>query len=85
MIGKKWFTRRKILTPGFHFTILNKYTQSFLENSIKMVEDLKKEKDCVKNVETWISQHTLAIICGKLCKILFKFLKYYIRFQGLRK
>ncbi|XP_025262469.1 cytochrome P450 4C1-like isoform X1 [Camponotus floridanus] len=62
--GVKWHTRRKILTPTFHFNILNQF-----------VDILMKEGDCmtksligvggtvVKDLLPFISEHTLNAIC----------------------
>ncbi|XP_025262470.1 cytochrome P450 4C1-like isoform X2 [Camponotus floridanus] len=64
VIGVKWHTRRKILTPTFHFNILNQF-----------VDILMKEGDCmtksligvggtvVKDLLPFISEHTLNAIC----------------------
>ncbi|XP_076252737.1 cytochrome P450 4d2-like [Rhynchophorus ferrugineus] len=41
--GTKWKKRRRIITPGFHFSILNQYIESFDLNGRKLVEILKNE------------------------------------------
>jgi cytochrome P450 family 4 len=40
--GQKWFSRRKVITPAFHFKILQDFCQVFDRNSNVYVENLKK-------------------------------------------
>nr|AZR39463.1 cytochrome P450 [Agasicles hygrophila] len=58
--GSKWHTRRKILTPAFHFTILQQFMSVFNNETQRLVEQLKKEVDKPwSNVVPLISQFTL--------------------------
>lgn len=41
--GKKWHSRRKIITPSFHFKILEEFIEIFDRQSNIMVEQLKKK------------------------------------------
>ncbi|XP_068899037.1 cytochrome P450 4C1-like [Tenebrio molitor] len=43
--GSKWQNRRKILTPSFHFNILQEFIKIFHEETERLVEVLKKECD----------------------------------------
>ncbi|KAJ8683826.1 hypothetical protein QAD02_019618 [Eretmocerus hayati] len=62
--GKKWWQRRKILTPGFHFNVLKKYLEIMNEEANKCVSKLEQEGDeTVKNVVTFSSDVTLNVIC----------------------
>ncbi|XP_063683453.1 cytochrome P450 4F4-like [Bolinopsis microptera] len=40
--GEKWFTRRKMLTPSFHFDLLKSYLDIFNETTNIMVNQLKE-------------------------------------------
>ncbi|RLU27444.1 hypothetical protein DMN91_001248 [Ooceraea biroi] len=62
--GAKWQERRKILTPAFHFTILKNFFDILAEESNRMVTALQNMKDStVLDLESFISHHTLNIIC----------------------
>ncbi|KAM4709346.1 cytochrome P450 4V2-like [Discoglossus pictus] len=43
--GEKWRSRRKIITPTFHFTILSEFLEVMNEQSNVLVEKLKKHVD----------------------------------------
>jgi len=43
--GKKWHTRRKIITPTFHFKILEQFVEVFDQQSAIMVEKLYQHAD----------------------------------------
>ncbi|XP_030377910.1 cytochrome P450 4d2-like [Scaptodrosophila lebanonensis] len=43
--GKKWFTRRRIITPTFHFKILEQFVEVFDQQSDVLIEKLKAKAD----------------------------------------
>ncbi|XP_044734402.1 cytochrome P450 4C1-like [Chrysoperla carnea] len=62
--GDKWRTRRKILTPAFHFNILKGFIPIFEGQSEHSMEDIDKE--CPKsesNVIPIIVKHSLYSLC----------------------
>ncbi|KAG5672382.1 hypothetical protein PVAND_002514 [Polypedilum vanderplanki] len=62
--GQKWFTRRKILTPAFHFKILEDFMDIFNEQSAILVKKLEKEIDCDSfNIFSYVTLCTLDIVC----------------------
>lgn len=64
--GSKWFKQRKLLTPTFHFKILESFMQVFVEKSRELVDSLESKVD--KNyfdVLPNITNTTLEVICGK--------------------
>ncbi|XP_011879950.1 PREDICTED: cytochrome P450 4C1-like, partial [Vollenhovia emeryi] len=62
--GSKWHSRRKILTPTFHFNILQQFVEIFIEESENMVKSLKNtEGAVVKDLVPFFSEHTLNAIC----------------------
>lgn len=62
--GKKWLQRRKILTPAFHFSILEEYVECFDTQSSILVDKLSKYKPNEK-IEFYplITLCALDIIC----------------------
>ena len=65
----KWHTHRKLITPAFHFKILDNFLQSFSENSIKLVQKLQNEiRSRSFDIYPYINLCALDIICGKCCK-----------------
>uniref|UniRef100_UPI0009490568 uncharacterized LOC105181718 n=1 Tax=Harpegnathos saltator TaxID=610380 RepID=UPI0009490568 len=62
--GVKWHSRRKILTPAFHFNILRQFVDILLEEGERMTKILKNAGGPVeKNIIHFISEHTLNAIC----------------------
>ncbi|KAF5301472.1 hypothetical protein FQA39_LY02201 [Lamprigera yunnana] len=62
--GTKWQYRRKLLTPAFHFGILQEFAKTIMEQSEILVEKLKKECDKPYTViDPIITQFTLHTIC----------------------
>ncbi|XP_050451715.1 cytochrome P450 4C1-like [Cataglyphis hispanica] len=62
--GTKWQSRRKILTPAFHFNILNHFVDILIKESDHMIKSLKDEEGIiVKDLIPFISEHTLNAIC----------------------
>nr|XP_022918200.1 cytochrome P450 4C1-like [Onthophagus taurus] len=61
--GSKWQERRKLLTPTFHFTILNQFTKTFIEESNKLAIDIKKKLNEPVDVLSLVTNFTLQSIC----------------------
>ncbi|KAF5302195.1 hypothetical protein FQA39_LY10234 [Lamprigera yunnana] len=62
--GGKWQYRRKLLTPAFHFGILQDFAKTIIEQSEILVEKLKKECDKPYTViDPIVTQFTLGTIC----------------------
>ncbi|KAL6420611.1 hypothetical protein ACFW04_014644 [Cataglyphis niger] len=60
----KWHTRRKILTPTFHFNILNQFVDILIKESDYMIKSLKDvDGPIVKNLVPFTSKHMLNAIC----------------------
>ncbi|XP_063924877.1 cytochrome P450 4C1-like [Zophobas morio] len=60
--GSKWHKRRKILTPAFHFTILQQFLNIFNEETSKLVEKLQEENGKIIDVVPPITNFTLQSI-----------------------
>nr|ASU43935.1 cytochrome P450 CYP4 [Eriocheir sinensis] len=62
--GNKWHSRRKLLTPAFHFKILEDFVEVFNGQSNKMVQQLTEKADGKAfDIFTNITLCTLDIIC----------------------
>ncbi|EFA10752.1 cytochrome P450 monooxigenase CYP4Q3 [Tribolium castaneum] len=60
--GQKWATRRKILTPAFHFSILQQFITIFNEETDKLVDTFKQQCDQPIEITSHITQFTLKTI-----------------------
>lgn len=63
--GKKWKTRRKQITPSFHFSILNEFQNVIMKQAKVLVEKLKKCADGNEeiDIQSTVSLTMLDIIC----------------------
>lgn len=69
-LPKKWFKRRRVLTPAFHFQILGEFVEVFDRTSHVFVKNLEKASkqhdDGVFELNKLVSLATLDVICGEL-------------------
>ncbi|XP_025266468.1 cytochrome P450 4C1-like isoform X1 [Camponotus floridanus] len=62
--GAKWHARRKILTPAFHFNMLNRFVDILIKEGDCMTKSLKDVGGTVvKDLLPFVSEHTLNAIC----------------------
>jgi len=66
--GDKWRSRRKMLTPSFHFNILQDFLVTMNEHSLSLKEKLEEVSIGGKpfDIFHYITLNSLDIICGKL-------------------
>ncbi|CRK87607.1 CLUMA_CG001403, isoform A [Clunio marinus] len=69
--GKKWFQRRKIITPAFHFQILERFVETMDEQGKVLIEVLNKFNGEDINIYPFINLYALDVICESAmgCKI----------------
>lgn len=61
--GRKWFARRKVLTPAFHFQILEQFVDVFDKHSSIFVKKLAQSKGREVDVFPFITLLALDVIC----------------------
>lgn len=62
--GKKWHKRRKIITPAFHFSILEQFAEIFDQQSRIMASRLWKVCDGrTVDIHPFVSQMALDVVC----------------------
>jgi Cytochrome P450 len=68
--GQHWFNHRRLITPTFHFNVLENFCEVFSENAnilIKSLEEASADGSSV-NIYPLITKAALDIICGKWTK-----------------
>nr|WET52695.1 cytochrome P450 [Phaedon brassicae] len=69
---QRWKKSRKMLTPAFHFSILEQFVDIFDNNSSIMCELLQKEaidSESVLNIFPYVAMSTLDIICESAMRV----------------
>ena len=64
--GQKWFSRRKVITPTFHFKILEQFVEVFDKHSAIMVQNFGNFKGQPVDVFPQITLCALDVICGEI-------------------
>lgn len=66
--GKKWFERRKIITPAFHFKILEQFVEVFdrLGNIVVTKNLTKYDREDEFELYPVAVLYALDVMCGKL-------------------
>ena len=64
--GEKWRNRRKLLTPAFHFNVLNSFLRIYDEEAQIMLKVLEQEADTgeIFNFFPYVKRCALDVICG---------------------
>ena len=67
--GTHWHKHRKMITPSFHFKILQDFQETMNLNSLKFMEKLRKaaEGEGIFDLQDMVHTFTLDVICGE-CK-----------------
>lgn len=65
-IGDKWRSRRKLLTPSFHFKILETSLEGMCRNTEQFVSSLLATGGKPTEIQELIRLSTLKIICGNI-------------------
>ncbi|CAH0557341.1 unnamed protein product [Brassicogethes aeneus] len=60
--GDKWYKRRKVITPAFHFSILEEFIEVFESVGNVFVEKIGQEKEKF-NIYPYVTLCTLDVIC----------------------
>lgn len=65
-VDQKWKTHRKIITPAFHFSVLEQFVEVFNTNGDTLVQRLKDEALGEESVDIYkyVTACALDIICG---------------------
>jgi len=65
VVGAKWHTQRKMLTPTFNYNLMQQFVEIFLEEGENMTKSLKHtESTIMKDLESFVGEFMLNIICG---------------------
>ncbi|GJQ65593.1 hypothetical protein Trydic_g7691 [Trypoxylus dichotomus] len=61
--GNKWHNRRKLLTPAFHFNILQQFSSTFIEKTENMLEEIEAVVNQSVDVIPLATKYTFSMVC----------------------
>jgi cytochrome P450 family 4 len=74
MKGAKWKSRRRLLTPAFHFNIMEDFFETFNEHGsifCRKLDDICRHDKTEIDIQKLTSLCTLDIICGDIWRKIF--------------
>jgi len=73
-LGQQWFKHRRIITPTFHFSVLENFCEVFSDNTNILVQELHKASadESSVNIYPLITKAALDIICGKRSAVTYR-------------
>lgn len=63
--GDHWRSHRKLIAPAFHQNVLKSFIGTFNDNSLNVVQRMKKDIGKVFDVHDYMSETTVDILLGK--------------------
>jgi cytochrome P450 family 4 len=64
--NKKWFTRRRAITPTFHFKILEQFFEVFVKHNQMLMEKIQEKADGkVFDIFPLVTSSVMNSICGE--------------------
>lgn len=77
--GQKWHKMRKLLTPAFHFQILERFIPIFEEQGQILLKKLRNlSENQVIDVVPWFHAYTLDVISGNEMQLFFVCKKFFV-------
>lgn len=68
--NKKWFARRRVITPTFHFKILEQFFEVFKKHNKMLLKKLEQKADGqAYNIFPTITASVMDALCGKEIKL----------------
>lgn len=67
--GKKWFQRRRIITPAFHFQILERFVDIMDDHGKVFVDIMSKLNGQQVDIYPLVNAYALDVICGNHCNM----------------
>lgn len=61
-LGKKWHDRRKVITPAFHFNILEKFVEIFDRLGNSVVDKLKQHESNNEGMADDVEFYSIAVL-----------------------
>nr|XP_018915053.1 PREDICTED: cytochrome P450 4C1-like [Bemisia tabaci] len=61
--GQLWQQRRKLITPAFHFAMLNNFSETLIDNTVALIKKLREESSDAINVFKMMHLIALDNIC----------------------
>ncbi|XP_022914303.1 cytochrome P450 4c3-like [Onthophagus taurus] len=70
--GKLWSKYRKILTPAFHFSVLDQFSANFHNNTQILIQELKKQSGKVIDIFPFMKLYALDSLCESSMAVNFR-------------